>query len=139
MSAAALNDNRIHGLAASISRYPDLLVMVLAFPVFVVAQLPLLAYFGASLIWGIQAIAQAIVDRKLAASSDARTVLALTMGTAIARAFFSAFAVLALGLATNDETGLVAVLMLFTLFSVYLIGKLIRHGAKPRPVAGGSL
>jgi hypothetical protein len=121
-----------------LGRHPDMVVLAAAFPMFVVAQLPMLAYVGAALIWIVQATAQVIVDRKLVESSDARTVLALTMGTAIARAFFSAFAVLALGLSTNDETGLAAVLMLFTLFTVYLVGKLIRHGDTRRPTAGGS-
>lgn len=102
-------------------------MLVLAFPVFVAAQLPLVAYFGAAAIWLVQAIAQALIDRRLADSTNARQVLALTMGMAIGRAFFSAAGVLAIGVATNDETGLAAVLLVFTLFTVYLAGKFFSH------------
>lgn len=129
MSTAALktSTDQGSGFAALLSRHPDIVVLVLAFPVFVFAQLPLVAYFGAAAIWLVQAVVQAVVDRKLRGSTNARQVLALTMGTAIARAFFSAAGVLAIGVAYGDEAGLASVLFIFTLFTVYLVGKFITH------------
>ena len=116
-----------------IGRHPDLVVLALALPIFVAADLPLVAYAGAAILWLIQAVAQVAVDRKLAGNTDARQVLALTMGTAIGRAFFSAAGVLTIGIVAGDdsgtnEAGLAAVLLVFALFTTYrAVGEVLRH------------
>ena len=117
----------------NVARYPDLVVMVIAFPVFVIAELPLVAYFVVSALWIAQACAGVVIDRRIAEATEPRQMVGYTMGGAMARAWFTATGAFALGLLTDDSTGLAALLYLAALFTTYFIHKVLSRSINSTP------
>lgn len=109
----------------TVARHPDIVVMVVAFPIFIIAELPLIAYFVVSALWIAQAYAGTLIDRRIAVATEPRQMVGLTMGGAMARAWFTATGAFVLGLLTDDSTGLAALVYLAALFTAYFIHKVL--------------
>ena len=99
-------------------RQLDLVVLVLAFPVFLAAGLPLAGYAAAAGAWLAQRGIQTLVDRRAASSDDPRTVAGLITGSMIARGWLVALAVFGVGM-TNDDAGLTAAVLVLALFTLH--------------------
>jgi hypothetical protein len=106
-------------------RYLDLVVLLLALPLFVLADLPLAAYAVGGGAWILQRIAQALMQRRAEASDDPRVVAGWTAGSMIARGWFCALAIFGVGLAEGDEAGLSAAVLVIALFTVYFLVRMI--------------
>jgi hypothetical protein len=120
-------------------RYLDLVVLALALPVFVLADLPLAAYAVGGGAWVMQRIVQVLMQRRAEASDDPRVVAGWTAGSMIVRGWFCALAIFGVGLAEGDEAGLSAALLVIGLFTVYFTVRMILRpidGSQPRRRAG---
>jgi hypothetical protein len=106
-------------------RYLDLVVLVLALPIFLLADLPLAAYAVGGGAWILQRIVQHLMQRKAEASDDPRVVAGWTAGSMIARGWFCALAIFGVGLAEGDEAGLSAAVLVIALFTVYFLVRMI--------------
>ena len=113
--------------------YLDLIILVLALPVFVIADFNLAGYAVAAVVWAAQRLVQVWAERK-AASDLARGKRTSAMGavaaTSLARPWLMAAVVLVTCI-IDREIGLAAAVLLVLLFTVnlatrglaYLLGK----------------
>jgi len=113
----------------AVLRWLDLVVLLLALPVFLVAGLPMAGYAAAAGAWVLQRALQVTVQRRAEASTNPRTIVGLTAGSMLVRAWLVALTVLLVGLSDNDA-GLAAALLVVALFTVYFnVGLIVRGGA----------
>lgn len=109
-------------------RQLDLVALALAFPVFLVAGLPLAGYGLAAGAWLLQKVLQVLfaarVERR---REDPKAVVGYLAGGAIARGWTVAIILLAGGLLTSDEAGLSAAVTVIALFSVYFATKALER------------
>ena len=113
-------------------RYLDLVALVMALPIFLLADLPLAAYAVAGGAWILQRIVQLLMQRRAEASDDPRVVAGWTAGSMIARGWFCALAIFAVGVAEGDRAGLSAAVLVIALFTVYFMVRMIL-----RPIDAG--
>ena len=114
-------------------RYLDLVVLLLALPIFVAAGLPLLGWGGAAIGWTIQRAVQYGIEKRARASDDPRTVAGLLTGSMIARGWFVAGSIFVVGL-SDREAGLSAAILAITLFTFYFTSQMLTRpfeGEKP--------
>ena len=127
-------------------KYVDLLVLIAALAVFVLAGLPMLGYAAAAAAWlaqrGIQVLAARKADAELAAGERQRA-MATIAATGLGRVWLMATVVLVVGLLGAREDGLAAGVLLAILFSVsfaaqglaHLLGSEGRNGVKREGMA----
>jgi hypothetical protein len=106
-------------------RYLDLVALLLALPLFLLADLPIAAYIVGGGAWVLQRIVQLLMQRRAEASDDPRVVAGWTAGSMIARGWFCALAIFGVGLAEGDEAGLSAAVLVIALFTVYFMVRMI--------------
>lgn len=105
----------------------DLLLLAVALPVFVVADLPLGGWLAAAGIWAMWRGVGAWSERKAAAATTPRDVVGITTGSMIGRGWVMGLALLGVGLAGGDDVGLSAAVLCVILFTTALTTKLILH------------
>ena len=107
-------------------RYLDLVVLlVVALPIFLLADLPFEAYVVGGGAWILQRVVQALMQCRAEASDDPRVVAGWTAGSMIARGWFCALAIFGVGIVEGDEAGLSAALLVIALFTVYFLVRMI--------------
>ncbi len=106
------------------ARYIDLLLVALALPLFLVAELPLAGWAVGGGAWVAQRGLQEYLERRARASQDPRAVVGLLAGSMIGRGWFVAIAVFLVGLGDN-EAGLAAAVLVISLFTVYFTVRMI--------------
>jgi hypothetical protein len=117
-------------------RYLDIVILVLALPVFLAADLPMLGYAAAAAAWLVQRAIQVVLTRKAAAAEDPRAVAGIAVGSMIGRGWLVALTILAVGLADSDEAGLSAAVLLLVLVTAYLtVSMIMRPVHKPEQTA----
>ena len=122
------------GIGLNLLRYLDLLVLALALPLFVLADLPLLGYAVAAAAWLVQRAINELATRKAHASDDPRTVVGLLAGSMIGRGWLVAGSIFAVGLAGEREDGLAAAILSIALFTIYFSAQMVvRPFDTPRP------
>jgi hypothetical protein len=128
VSAAAVKQaDPNQNVGSTLLRHLDFVVLVLALPIFIAADWSLYGYAVAAVVWIIQAVAQVWLQNKVESSDDPRTVVGLTAGGAMGRAWFAAIAVLIAGIVIGDDAGLAAVGLILVMFTVYFLTKVIAH------------
>ena len=113
-------------------RYLDLVVLALALPIFIVADLPLLGWAGTAGAWLLQRGVQQLIEKRARRYDDTATVAGLMTGSMIARGWLVAGTIFAIGL-SEREAGLAAAILAIVLFTVYFTGQMIA-----RPLGPGS-
>ncbi|HEX3562394.1 MAG TPA: hypothetical protein VGK45_14665 [Thermoanaerobaculia bacterium] len=125
---------------ATALRYFDLVLLVAALPVFIVADLPMTGYLVIAGIWivlyGIEiganrAIAGAVERR------DRRTAMGWTAGSGLVSAWVVTLSVLIVGLTAGKHAGLAAAVLALILFTVHLSSRVISRLLTPSEDAGG--
>lgn len=106
-------------------RFVDVVLVVMALPFVAIAGLPLLGYAVGAGAWIVQRAVGELVDRRVRASGDVRTAMGLTAASLMARAWFCALAILAVGLAGEREDGLTAAVTVLAAFTAYFAMSLI--------------
>jgi hypothetical protein len=116
-------------------RYLDIVILILALPVFLVAGLPMLGYAAAAVAWIVQRAIQVVLQRKALASDDPRTVVGIAAGSMIGRGWLVALTIFAAGMVDNDA-GLAAAVLVIVLFTAYFtVSMIMRPFEKPEPTA----
>jgi len=93
-------------------------VLVVALPVFLAADLPLLGWAGVTVAWVTQRFAQALLLRRAETSGNPRAAVGLMSVSLIGRLWFLALAVLVIGLIQRDA-GLPAAVLTAVTFQVW--------------------
>jgi hypothetical protein len=109
----------------AVVRYLDLVVLLLALPLFVLADLPLPGYLVGAGAWLVQRSIQLWSDRRADESDDPRTVAGITAASMIGRGWLCAGAIFGIGLAEGDDAGLSAAVLVIALFTVYFTVRMI--------------
>ena len=117
-------------------KHLDLVLLAIALPVFLLGGLPMLGYVAGAAAWLIQRGVQLLLNRKTAASKDPRTVVGITAGSMIGRAWLVALRIFAAGL-SDEDAGLAAAVLVIVLFTAYFtVSMLMRpfqHGSSEQP------
>jgi hypothetical protein len=119
---------------ANLLRYLDLVLLVVALPVFIAADLPMAGYLTIVgtwiLIYGIELLS----NRALAgavARRDRRAAMGWLGATGLARAWIVALVVLIVGLAVGKDAGLSAAILALILFTVHLASRVLLRLTEP--------
>ena len=114
-------------------RYLDIVILILALPIFLAADLPMLGYAAAAVAWLLQRAIQIVLVRKAAAADDPRVVVGITAGSMIGRAWLVALTIFAAGMKDN-EAGLAAAVLVIVLFTAYFtVSMIMRPFDQPPP------
>lgn len=105
-------------------RYLDLVLLALALPVFLVADLPMLGWGAAAVAWVTQRALQLYANRKASTAGDPRKTVGILMGSMIGRGWLVALIIFAAGLKENDA-GLAAAVLVILLFTAYFTMSMI--------------
>src|SRR5215208_6861218 len=108
---------------ASALRYLDLVLLAVALPVFIAADLPISGYLVVAGVWLALYGIEIGADRAIAAAAarrDRRAAMGWLGATGLARAWIVALAVLIVGLAAGKDAGLAAAILSLILFTVHL-------------------
>jgi hypothetical protein len=100
-------------------RWLDLLLFVLALPLFLATGLPLLGWGVAAAAWCLQRAIQVPIMRQAAASDDPRTVAGLLVASMLVRGWLVALAVFGVGLA-DSAAGLSAAVLSLAAFTLQI-------------------
>jgi hypothetical protein len=112
-------------------RYLDFAVLLLALPIFIAADLPLLGWAGAGAGWAIQRTVQYAIEKRARESDDPRTVAGLLTGSMIARGWIIAGSIFIVGL-SEREAGLAAAILAITLFTFYFTSQMLTRPFEER-------
>lgn len=105
-------------------RHFDLVLLAVALPVFLLAELPVLGWAAAAVGWICQRLIRATLEQRAAAKDDPRTVAGITAGSMLARAWILALTVFAVGVAVGDRAGLSAAVLVIVLFTAFFSAQL---------------
>src|SRR3954449_3694184 len=125
---------------AAALRYLDLVLLALALPVFIAADLPMTAYLVVAVVWlaqhGVEVFTNRAV-RRAAARGDRRAAMGWVGATTLGRVWTVTLAVLLVGVLDSKDAGLAAAVLSAILFTVHLGRRLIAKLLEPeeaRPV-----
>jgi hypothetical protein len=122
-------------------RYLDLVLLAAALPVFIVADLPIVAWIVVAGVWAVQYAIEYVTDRavaRAAAEGDRKGAMGWIGATTLARVWIVALAVLLVGVISSKDAGLAAALLSLILFTVHLVSRVLGHLVAPSDGAGGS-
>ena len=108
----------------------DIVVLVLALPLFLAAGFPILGWAAAAVAWIAQRAIRAFLSGRAERSDDPRTVAGLLAGSMIARGWLAALAIFGVGLYDN-EAGLSAAVLFIALFTVFLTTEMLMRPFEP--------
>ena len=121
-------------------RYVDLVLLAAALPVFIAADLPMIAYVVVAAVWIAQHGVELLTDRAVrqaAARGDRRAAMGWVGATTLGRVWVVTLAVLLVGVLDSKDAGLAAAVLAAVLFTVHLGGRLLAKLLDPeeaRPV-----
>jgi hypothetical protein len=107
--------------------YLDMVVLVLALPVFIIGGLPMAGYAAGAGVWILQRAIQEYANRKARATNDPRKVVGIAAGSMIGRGWLVALTILGAYFAagSDDRVGLSAAVLVIVLFTVYFTVSMI--------------
>jgi hypothetical protein len=108
----------------------DLLVLAIALPVFLIANLPLVGYAAITAAWLLQRVVQVSVERQAAralAEGVRKNAVGLLAGSVLVRLWIVTLAILLVGLLGDREDGLAAAILAFILVSCSLGSRALIH------------
>jgi hypothetical protein len=113
-------------------RYLDLVLLVLALPLFAAAGFPLLGWAAAAVAWCAQRAIQRYANRKAVAADDPRKTVGIITGSMIGRGWLVALIIFGAGLIHNDA-GLSAAVLVIVLFTAYFTVSMILRPFEQNP------
>jgi hypothetical protein len=108
-------------------RYIDLVILVIALPVFLLAGWPIAGWIAAAIGWCAQRAINDYTSKRAAASEDPKTVVGLTAASMIGRGWLVALTIFGAYLiaGSDDAVGLAAAVLVVVLFTAYFTVTLI--------------
>ncbi len=128
MSAHALEGTKGTGGGARLVRNLDLIVVALALPVFIVLELPLLAWAVAGGVWVLQRGIQEALTRRAASHHNPKASVGMLGASILGRVWLVALAVLIAGVIDRDA-GLPGVILAAVLFQTHFTATMIKRPA----------
>jgi hypothetical protein len=119
---------------ANVLRYLDLLLLAVALPIFIAADLPMSGYLVVAGVWLVMYGIEIGANRAIAgavARRDRRAAMGWLGATGLARAWIVALAVLIVGLSAGKHAGLAAAVLAAILFTVHLGSRVLLRLLKP--------
>jgi hypothetical protein len=119
---------------ATALRYLDLVLLVAALPVFLAADLPIVAFVVIAGVWLVLYAVEIGANRAIAGAAerrDRRAAMGWVAASGLAKAWIVALAVLLVGLIDSKDAGLAAALLALILFTVHLGGRLLGRVLDP--------
>lgn len=116
--------------AADVVRNLDLLVLLLALPVFIAIDAPIAGYIVTAAAWLVGRGGKAVADRRRSQAlqaADRNTALGLTAATMLGRLWLLAGAILLVGLLGDRDAGLAGAVLAALLVTAYLAGEATAH------------
>jgi hypothetical protein len=104
----------------AVVRHADLVLLALALPVFLGADLPLLAYGLVAGAWLMQRGLQHLLADRALATDDPRKMAGIAVGSMMGRSVIVALAIIVAG-TTEREAGVAAGILVVVLFTVYFL------------------
>jgi hypothetical protein len=116
-------------------RYADLVLLALALPVFVIADLPLLGYAATAVGWLAQHFLRVGAERRARealAAGDRRRALGAIGTSTVARLWIVTVPILVVGLVAEREDGLAAAVLAAALVTVHLVAIAVERLTGPQ-------
>lgn len=104
-------------------KYVDLIALVLALPVFLLGDFPLLGYAVGAAVWLVQRGVQSLAARRAKeelAHGEKQRAMGIVAGSGLGRVWLMAAVVLVVGAAVEREAGLAAAVLIVVLFTISL-------------------
>ncbi len=108
----------------TVVRYTDLVVLVLALPVFVLGEKPLLGWAAIAIAWSAQRVLQATLESRAAKTDDPHGFFRYMAGSLLGRSWIIALTIFAVGI-IDRPSGLAAAVLALVVFTTYLVVSLI--------------
>jgi hypothetical protein len=105
-------------------RYLDIVLLIVALPIFVLGGLPMLGYVAGAGAWVVQRAIQVVLNHKAAEADDPRTTVGIAAGSMIGRGWLVALTIFAAGL-KDEDAGLAAAVLVIVLFTAYFTVSMI--------------
>jgi hypothetical protein len=115
-------------------RYLDLVLLVVALPIFIAADLPMAGYVVVACLWLVQHAIEIGTDRAVARAvqrRDRRAAMGWVGATGLARVWIVTLGVLLVGLLDSKDAGLAAAVLALILFTVHMAGRLLGRMLEP--------
>jgi len=106
-------------------RWLDVILVVLAAPFVVLADLPLLGYVVGAVAWIVNRLLGAWAERYARSRDNPRQAVGINLAALIARSWLVGLTILAVGLAGEREDGLMAAVLLLAAFTLYFVTSLL--------------
>lgn len=106
-------------------RWFDLIVAVIALPVFILGDLPIVGWLTGAGAYAAQRAIGLWTSRRAAVASDARRTVGLMAGSMIGRGWLAALTIFTVGVTVGDDAGLAAAVLFIALFTVYFTMQMI--------------
>ena len=120
---------------ANVLRYLDLVLLVLALPLFLAAGFPMAGYIAIVGIWvviyGVELLSNRAIEGAVT-RRDRRAAMGWLGATGLARAWNVALGVLIIGLTAGKDAGLAAAVLAAILFTVHLGARVLLRLSQPR-------
>ncbi len=108
-------------------RFPDILALTIALPVFIAADFAVVGWVVAAVAWLASSALIIFMQLRAARATEARHQVGLVVGGSLARAWIAAAGILIAYLIGGDDAGLACALLLILLFTIYFFNKMITH------------
>jgi hypothetical protein len=123
------------GRFAQLARWADLILLAIALPVFLLADLPIVGYAAVAAAWLAQRAVQQWASARVAHASERTSALRLIAGTFMARLWLITIAILLVGILADDEAGLSAAVLAAALVTANLAGEALTRSPTEEPEA----
>jgi hypothetical protein len=110
-------------LGLRLLRNLDLVLFLLALPLFLLADLPLLGWGVAAAAWLVQRVIRGALERRARAADDPRSVAGLLVASMLTRGWLVALSIFGAGLIENDA-GLAAAVLVLSAFTLQLSARM---------------
>jgi hypothetical protein len=111
----------------------DLVLLALALPLFLVADLPELGWVTAVVIWALWRGIGEWAERRAASATHPKQTAGIAAGSMVGRGWLLGLILLGSGLAAGEDVGLSAAVLVFVVFTIHFTLKIILRSAEPQP------
>ena len=111
----------------------DLVLLALALPLFLVAELPILGWATAVVIWALWRGIGEWAERRAATATHPKQTAGIAAGSMVGRGWLLGLILLGSGLAAGEDVGLSAAVLVFVVFTIHFTLKIILRSAEPQP------
>ena len=111
----------------------DLVLLALALPLFLVAELPALGWVTAVVIWALWRGIGEWAERRAASATHPKQTAGIAAGSMVGRGWLLGLILLGSGLAAGEDVGLSAAVLVFVIFTIHFTLKIILRSAEPQP------